>query len=52
MVEWTPEMQKYFPGHRIGFSTHEPPAEKSIVPLALAMGCEIVEKQFADRFLE
>ena len=31
----------------IGFSTHEPPSEKSIVPYAVAMGCRIIEKHVA-----
>ena len=28
----------------IGFSTHESPSDKSLVPFAVAMGCKVVEK--------
>jgi N-acetylneuraminate synthase len=41
------DLKYEFSDIQVGFSTHEPPAEKSIVPLALAMGCEIVEKHIA-----
>jgi N-acetylneuraminate synthase len=41
------ELKNEFSNIQVGLSTHEPPTEKSIVPLALAMGCEIVEKHIA-----
>lgn len=41
------DLKYEFSDVQVGFSTHEPPAEKSIVPLALAMGCDIVEKHIA-----
>jgi len=41
------DLKYEFTDIQVGFSTHEPPSEKSIVPLALAMGCDIVEKHIA-----
>jgi len=41
------DLKYEFSDIQVGFSTHEPPAEKSIVPLALAMGCDIIEKHIA-----
>jgi deoxyribose-phosphate aldolase len=41
------DLKYEFSDIQVGLSTHEPPAEKSIVPLALAMGCDIVEKHIA-----
>jgi sialic acid synthase SpsE/quercetin dioxygenase-like cupin family protein len=41
------DLKYEFSDIQVGLSTHEPPTEKSIVPLALAMGCEIVEKHIA-----
>ena len=40
-------LQQEFPDIQIGFSTHESPSEKSLVPLAMAMGCDIIEKHVA-----
>jgi len=37
-------LQHEFPDVHIGISTHESPNEKSIVPLAVAMGCTVIEK--------
>lgn len=38
------QLRARFPGIEIGISTHEPATEFSVVPLALAKGCTIVEK--------
>ena len=37
-------LQEQFPDTEIGFSTHESPDEKSLAPIATAMGCTILEK--------
>ena len=37
-------LRKEFPDIEIGFSTHESPDVQSLAPLAVAMGCTIVEK--------
>ena len=37
-------LKDQFPDIEIGFSTHESPEEKSLVPFACALGCTIVEK--------
>ena len=37
-------LKKEFPDIDIGFSTHEPPEEDSLVPYAISMGAKIVEK--------
>ena len=37
-------LQDKFPNIEIGFSTHESPLEKSLAPVAVAMGCSMVEK--------
>ena len=41
------DLKYEFPDIQIGFSTHESPSEKSIVPLAITMGCDIIEKHIA-----
>ncbi len=41
------DLKYEFSDIQIGFSTHEPPSEKSIVPLAISMGCDIIEKHIA-----
>lgn len=38
------KMKEMFPDIEIGISTHESPAAESIVPLAVAMGCSVIEK--------
>ena len=37
-------IQQKFPDVQVGFSTHESPQDKSLAPLAVAMGCTILEK--------
>ena len=37
-------LRQEFPDIEIGLSTHEPPDEDSTAPLAVAMGCTIIEK--------
>tara|TARA_E500000331_G_scaffold358567_1_gene426718 strand:- start:395 stop:1858 length:1464 start_codon:yes stop_codon:yes gene_type:complete len=37
-------LREEFPDIEIGFSTHESPNEESLSPLAVALGCTIVEK--------
>ena len=37
-------LQETFPDIEIGFSTHESPSDKSLVPYSIAMGCRIIEK--------
>ena len=37
-------IQQRFPDVQVGFSTHESPQDKSLAPLAAAMGCTILEK--------
>jgi sialic acid synthase SpsE/quercetin dioxygenase-like cupin family protein len=37
-------MRELFPDVEIGISTHEDPNKETIVPLAVAMGCSVVEK--------
>ena len=41
------DLKYEFPDIQIGFSTHESPSEKSIVRLAITMGCDIIEKHIA-----
>ena len=38
------KMKEMFPDIEIGISTHESPEAESIVPLAVAMGCSVIEK--------
>ena len=38
------KMREMFPDIEIGISTHESPLADSVVPLAVAMGCTVVEK--------
>tara|TARA_R100000008_G_scaffold372_2_gene335 strand:- start:24128 stop:25591 length:1464 start_codon:yes stop_codon:yes gene_type:complete len=38
------QMKEEFPDVEIGLSTHEGPDEQSVAPLAIAMGCTILEK--------
>tara|TARA_R100001510_G_C7654874_1_gene213722 strand:+ start:185 stop:1645 length:1461 start_codon:yes stop_codon:yes gene_type:complete len=38
------KMKELFPDIEIGISTHENPNEESILPLAVAMGCSVIEK--------
>lgn len=38
------QLRKLFPEIEIGISTHEAPDADSVVPLAVAMGCSVVEK--------
>ena len=38
------KLKTEFPDIEIGLSTHESPLEKSIVPLAVALGCTVLEK--------
>jgi sialic acid synthase SpsE/mannose-6-phosphate isomerase-like protein (cupin superfamily) len=38
------QLREEFSDVEIGFSTHEPPAEKSLAPFARALGCTIFEK--------
>ena len=37
-------LKSEFPDIEIGLSTHESPLEESIVPLAVALGCTVIEK--------
>ena len=38
------KMKEMFPDIEIGISTHESPESESVVPLAVAMGCSVIEK--------
>ena len=38
------QLRKLFPEIEIGISTHESPDADSVVPLAVAMGCSVIEK--------
>jgi sialic acid synthase SpsE/mannose-6-phosphate isomerase-like protein (cupin superfamily) len=38
------KLKEEFPDIEIGFSTHESPKQKSMVPYAIALGCALVEK--------
>lgn len=38
------QIKKEFPDIQVGFSTHESPMQKSLVPFAVSMGCTIIEK--------
>ena len=38
------KLKQEFPDIEIGFSTHESPKQKSMVPYAIALGCTIIEK--------
>lgn len=37
-------LKNQFPDIEIGFSTHESPKSKTVAPIAVAMGCSIIEK--------
>jgi sialic acid synthase SpsE/D-lyxose ketol-isomerase len=37
-------LQEKFPNIEIGFSTHESPLNKSLAPIAVTMGCTLIEK--------
>ena len=38
------EMRALFPEIEIGLSTHESPKQQSVVPMAVALGCTVIEK--------
>jgi|TARA_B100000073_G_scaffold346945_1_gene359751 N-acetylneuraminate synthase len=41
------KLKRAFPDIEIGFSTHESPEQETMTPVAVAMGCTIVEKHVA-----
>ena len=40
-------LKNKYPGIKIGYSTHEDPADPNIIPLAVAMGAQVFEKHVA-----